>query len=92
VAGVGYLITVMQWMRRQQVYVSEFEDWLFHLILPFVAYLAFIVVAAATSWQLHDRLLMIGAGALALLLAGIHNAWDAVSYHLARKAQDGKTK
>src|SRR5262245_13637991 len=38
--GVVYTIVVAQRIRKQNVYKPVFEDWLFHCLLPFVAYLA----------------------------------------------------
>jgi hypothetical protein len=61
-SGVVYSVIVTRRMRRQAVYRPEFEDWLFHVLLP-------------------------GAAALLLLFSGIHNAWDAVTYHVFVKAR-----
>jgi hypothetical protein len=46
--GVVYVLVVMRRAHQQTGYVPVFEDWLFHALLPFVAYAG--VVAAA--WQL----------------------------------------
>src|SRR4051812_9097352 len=37
-AGIVYEIIVARRMRIQTVYKPVFEDWLFHVLLPFVAY------------------------------------------------------
>jgi len=50
------------------------------------AYLTLAVSALATHSHPHEALLGVGAAALLLLFVGIHNAWDAVTYHVfARK-------
>jgi hypothetical protein len=80
--GIVYAAVVVRRMRRQGAYKPVFEDWLFHVLLPFVAYIALAVTAFATGSHLHEALFGIGAAALLLLFVGIHNAWDAVTYHV----------
>jgi hypothetical protein len=38
VTGIVYEIIVVRRMRKQSVYTPQFEDWLFHVLLPFAAY------------------------------------------------------
>jgi uncharacterized membrane protein len=64
-----------------------FEDWLFHVLLPFAAYTTLAVTAFAADSHLREALFGIGAAALLLLFVGIHNAWDAVTYHVFEKAK-----
>jgi hypothetical protein len=80
--GAIYSLNVIRRMRKQGVYEPEFEDWLFHVVLPVVAYaiLAFSAVAALSFTR--EALFGIGAAALLLLFIGIHNAWDGVFYHV----------
>ncbi len=80
--GVVYSIIVAQRMRTQVAYKPVFEDWLFHFLLPFAAYAT--LAASAYVARQHVQGAMFGAGAAALLLlfTGIHNAWDAVTYHV----------
>ena len=81
-SGVAYEIIVARRMRKQSAYTPEFEDWLFHALLPFAAY--FVLATSACTALAQARVALFGAGAAALLLlfAGIHNAWDAVTYHV----------
>jgi len=83
--GIVYAAVVVRRMRRQVAYKPVFEDWLFHVLLPFVAYTTLAVSAFATRSHLHEALFGIGAAALLLLFVGIHNAWDAVTYHVFEK-------
>ncbi len=90
-SGVAYTLIVARRMRGQTAYQPEFEDWLCHALLPFAAYA--MLATAAFGARHHTRMALFGAGAAVLLLlfVGIHNAWDAVTYHVyARKpgAQD----
>ncbi len=74
-------------------YKPAFEDWLFHFALPLAAYATLAVAAIAVVWDAREALFGIGAAALALLFIGIHNAWDAVTYHvyvILRKAREEK--
>jgi hypothetical protein len=80
--GIVYAAVVVRRMRRQVTYKPVFEDWLFHVLLPFAAYTTLAVSAFAAGSHLHEALFGIGAAALLLLFVGIHNAWDAVTYHV----------
>src|SRR5438552_12374065 len=77
-----YVVIVVRRLRSQTEYNPVFEDWLFHVLLPFAAYVALIVSALIASSHLGEALFAIGAAALLLLFIAIHNAWDAVTYHL----------
>jgi hypothetical protein len=81
-SGIIYEIVVARRMRTQSVYIPVFEDWLFHVVLPLAAYMALAVAAFAIGSHLGAALFGIGAAALLLLFVGIHNAWDAVTYHV----------
>ncbi len=81
-SGIVYEIIVARRMRVQIVYTPEFEDWLFHVLLPFAAYATLAVSAYAARSHLGAALFGVGAAALLFLFIGIHNAWDAVTYHV----------
>jgi len=81
-SGVAYEIIVARRMRMQTVYTPEFEDWLFHVLLPFAAYAILLTAAYATRNHLGMALFGVGAAGLLLLFIGIHNAWDIVTYHV----------
>ena len=80
--GVIYAAVVGRLMRKQGAYRPEFEDWLFHLALPLVAYAILALVSFAALSQTHAALFGVGGAVLLLLFVGIHNAWDAVTYHV----------
>jgi hypothetical protein len=69
-------------MRVQTAYKPEFEDWLFHALLPFAAYATLVGSAYASRLNVEKSLFGVGAAALSLLFIGIHNAWDAVTYNV----------
>ena len=80
--GIAYSIIVARRVRAQTAYKPVLEDRLFHVLLPLVAYAA-LAVSACTA-QSHARLALfsVGAASLLLLFIGIHNTWDAVTYHV----------
>jgi hypothetical protein len=80
--GVAYVLIVTRRMRTQTTYRPEFQDWLFHVLLPLAAYA--LLVLSTLAARSHTRAAMFGVGAAALLLLfiGIHNAWDTVTYHV----------
>jgi hypothetical protein len=81
-SGIVYEIIVARRMRTQDIYKPVFEDWLFHVLLPLAAYAALAFTAFMAGSHLREALFGIGAAVLLLLFIGIHNAWDAVTYHV----------
>lgn len=82
-SGIIYETAVTRRMSKLTAYRPEFEDWLFHSLLPFVGY----VTLAAASFALlgpygREALFGVAGAVLLLLFIGIHNAWDAVTYHV----------
>jgi len=82
VFGVVYEIIVARRMRLQTLYQPVFEDWLFHVLLPFAGYAVLAVSAYASRAYVREALFGVGSAALLLLFVGIHNAWDGVTYHV----------
>jgi hypothetical protein len=81
-SGIVYEMIVTRRMRAQDAYIPEFEDWLCHVLLPFVAYGVLAASGLAARWNIGAALLAVGGAALLLLFVGIHNAWDTVTYHV----------
>jgi hypothetical protein len=79
-AGIVYELVGIRHARRQTSYVPVLEDWLWHCVLPVIAYGALLVAAILLTRRPEASLFVIGATALLLLFIGIHNAWDAVTY------------
>lgn len=88
-AGVGYEIVVIRRIRTQVAYAPVFEDWLFHVLFPLAAYATLAVSAWEAGSDVPGALFAVAAAALVLLFVGIHNAWDAVTYHvIVKKRKD----
>jgi hypothetical protein len=79
--GILYTLLVLRRMRTQSAYRPEFEDWLSHFVLPFVAYSVMATGAIAVYSYTGPALVAVGGSALLLLFVGIHNAWGAVTFH-----------
>jgi hypothetical protein len=87
-SGIVYAVIVSRRLRVQTIYQPVFEDWLFHVLLPFAAY----AMLAGSAYMAHSHarpaLFVVGAATLLLLFVGIHNAWDAVTYHVFVKKRE----
>ena len=91
-AGIVYALVVIRHTRRQTSYVPVLEDWLWHCVLPVIAYSALLVAAILLVWRPEASLFVIGATALLLLFVGIHNAWDAVNYVALERQKPGRAR
>lgn len=80
-SGIVYQIIVLRRMRQQSLYKPELEDWLFHIVLPFLAY-GTLAGSGSITLRVRTALFAVACAALLLLFIGIHNAWDAVTYHV----------
>jgi hypothetical protein len=90
--GLLYALSIARRMHTQSVYQPVFEDWLFHALLPIAAYAVLGVSALGAVTSTRDALFGIGTAALLLLFTGIHNAWDAVAYHVIVNLGGKKTE
>jgi len=79
-AGLAYMIFVLRRMQLQTDYEPVFEDWLFHILLPFAAYTILTIAAVFSISYEHYGLFGVAAAALLLLFIAIHNAWDSIAY------------
>ncbi len=88
VSGAVYVVLVTQRLRSQATYQAVYEDWLFHVLLPFASYAMLAASACATYSHPRPALFLVSAAALLLLFIGIHNAWDLVTYHVFVKRRE----
>jgi hypothetical protein len=89
-AGMLYTVIVTHRARFTR-YRPVFEDWLFHVVLPFGAYLAVAGAAVTFRQSSASALFVIAAATLMLLFAGIHNAWDTVTFIATGQLDNGAT-
>src|SRR5207249_8561159 len=64
VGGLVYAVIVVHRLRVQTTYQPVFEDWLFHVLLPFAAYATLAVSACAARSHARPALFLVGAAAL----------------------------
>jgi hypothetical protein len=87
VAGMLYVLNVVRRARRQSAYKMVFEDWLWHIILPFASYTTFLVAGLMLPARPATALFVAAIAPAALLYIGIHNAWDSITYTVLRSAR-----
>jgi hypothetical protein len=90
--GILYAVNILNRLRKQTAYRPVFEDWLFHFILPFVAYAALFGSALTAALNARLAFFMVGGVALLLLFVGIHNAWDTATYHVLVRRPGARKK
>ena len=94
---VFYSIIVLRRMRRVPHYQSTLEDWLWYMAFPLIANILLIVVAFVLPKNPSLALYIIGSAMMLLLLVGIRNAWDMVTFlaveraHSEKKSRDEKS-
>jgi hypothetical protein len=78
--GLAYEVLVLIRTQRQTGYKMVLEDWVWHIMLPFVAYAG--LASGSFMLQPHPAraLFDVGGAALLLLFIGIHNAWDTTTW------------
>jgi hypothetical protein len=90
--GVIYSLIVIRCIRRQTTYKPVFEDWLFHVVLPLLAYIILVFSSATALFYTQETLFAVGGAVMRFLFIGIHNAWDSVSYHVLYRSNDNSNK
>jgi len=80
IGGLVYTSLVVLRARRQEGYKPVMEDWIFHIILPYLSYALLLIGAAILTNNELVALFMFAAMALLLMFVGIHNAWDTATF------------
>jgi hypothetical protein len=80
VGMVVYQIVIMQRMLRMPHYQSTLEDWLWYMVFPFLANITFMIAAILLSKNPSLALYLVASAMMMLLLIGIRNAWDNVTF------------
>lgn len=82
-----YAGVVLRRARRQRTYQPVAEDWIFHVVLPIIAYAAVLLAAVLLRPGAAAPEFLIAGATLLLLCVGIHNAWDTVAYLIVLSAR-----
>jgi tellurite resistance protein TehA-like permease len=80
IAGVVYAVIVVRRARRQQRYRPELEDWVWHAVLPLLAYAMLFLAAVLLARYPGPALSLVATVTLGIVFIGIHNAWDTITY------------
>ena len=91
-AGLVYTGIVIRRMRLQRAYQPVLEDWVFHAVLPLLAYATLTAAAFAVRAHAAATLIAMPTAALTLLLIGVHNAWDNVTFLSLRKRKENSAR
>ena len=86
--GAIYVLIIVRRMHRQTAYEPDFEDWLCHAGLPLAAYAMLVFSGWLALFHAREALFGVAGAVLLLLFAGIHNAWDAVTYNVFVSRQE----
>lgn len=84
VAGVAYSLLTAWRTGHQEDYSPVLEDWLFHGVFPVAAYALLGLAALLLPRRPEPGLFAVAGTTLGLLIIGIHNAWDTMTYFAAR--------
>jgi hypothetical protein len=84
-AGILYSLRVLFHAHKAD-YSPDAEDWLWYTAIPMVAYGALIAAAILFSAHPTWALAIIAVTDFVFLFAGIHNAWDTVTYVALQQA------
>jgi hypothetical protein len=89
--GAIYCAFVYRRIRRQALYEPLIEDWFWYLAAPLTAYAVLLLGGVAMEFRPAGALFPIGGAVLLLLFAGIHNAWDMVTFAAQARSQKPDT-
>jgi len=89
-AGVAYGVIVIRRALQQTGYRPVFEDWLWHTVLPLIAYALVLAASCLLPSRPQRPLFVVALAALLLLFVGIHNAWDTITYFAIGESQARK--
>ena len=78
--GLLYMLWVLVRTVRQHSYQPVLEDWVWYSIFPSVAYIALGVCSLVFLLSPATTLFVVAAIIVLLILIGIHNSWDIVTY------------
>src|SRR5262249_58284297 len=84
-AGIVYMVVVTRRASAPLNYTPVFQDWLFHTVLPTIAYTGILIAGFALPLRPIPLLFVIGGATALLMFIGIYNAWDDVIYIVVRR-------
>lgn len=91
-AGLLYAAITIARASRQQGYAPVFEDWLFHAALPVVSHGMMLASALALRARPTAALFAIAGAVMLLVVIGIHNAWDTVTFIVLERMNPSRSQ
>jgi hypothetical protein len=86
--GVFYSWLVWRRMVRERIAQSiDLEDRIWYAVVPAVAYLLLALAGVALGIELEAACIVLAIGVCLLLLAGIRNAWDMMTWIILRRQE-----
>lgn len=92
VAGVLYALSIARCFRHLAAYTPQTADWIYYVFVPLLGYAAIAASGGFLARGAREAAFAVAAAALLLLFAGIHNAWDIVTYHVLLGKPQPKTE
>ncbi len=87
-AGMVYVVLIGRRQATLRTYRADTEDWVWHVVLPFIAYAALTAGAIALPSYASGALYAPAAAVALLIAVGIHNAWDVVTFLATGKVDE----
>jgi hypothetical protein len=84
---VFYQLVIMRRMWRMPHYQSTLEDWLWYIALPLLAHILLVVAAIMLLKNPALALYIVSLAMIMLLIVGIRNSWDNVTFLAVRRSQ-----
>ena len=81
-----YQLIILRRMRQMPHYRSTLEDWLWYMTLPLLAHVSLVIVAFMLTENPVLALYIVGLGMIVLLLVGIRNSWDNVTFLAVKRS------
>ncbi len=78
--GVSYHCRLALLARTFNLYTPDIEDWMWYTFLPMAAYGIVFASAVLLASETAGAVYAPAAGVALLILVGIHNSWDVVTY------------
>ncbi len=84
--STGRTIGMIPYLRQQhRAHTIDSDDWTWYLLAPAVSYLLFVGTGIGFLLRISLALDGLAVASILLLIAGIRNAWDFVTYLLLRQ-------
>ncbi len=90
--GVGYVLRVAYRIRRMTTYDADTEDWIWHTLMPLLAYGAILAGAVALPALAAEAMFAFAFAVIVLTFTGVHNAWDIVTFIAVENSDPAPTE